>query len=204
MVERITIMENALEVFGGAGFYDATIEEIAVRSNLPQTVINKYFKTKEALFVELLNAASRARQQEVFEIIGLTDDVKERLSRFIISALRFARNRKNYYRLLTMSVGAAYPEVQHQLLEVRKEFRDQVYQILQEGVRQGKFRAVNPFIATAFLGKLIEGTVEVVEAQLGYAVDQMILSMLDLVWNGLARKGETPNLLNREGQLTGR
>jgi TetR/AcrR family fatty acid metabolism transcriptional regulator len=201
MVEKILILKKSLEVFGEKGFYLATIEEIAIRSNLRETVISKYFKNKEALFIELLNMASVVRKQEVFENIGLTEDVKEKLSRFIISALRFARNHKNYYRILTASVGAAYPEVQNKLSEVRKEFHDRVYQILQDGVRQGKFRTVNPLIATAFLGKLIEGTIDIVEAKLGYAIDQMILSMLDLIWNGLACEVDPSNSVSRNEQL---
>lgn len=202
MVEKILILENAMEIFGKKGYYLTTIEEIAVKSNLRKTVISKYFKNKAVLFVELLDMASAVRRREVFENIGLTEDVKEKLSRFVISVLRFARNRRNHYRILTASTGVDHPEVQNKLAEVQNEFYNQVYQILQDGVRQGKFRTVNPLIATAFLGKLIEGTIDIVETKLGYAVDQMILSMLDLIWNGLARKVDIPNPGSRNEQLT--
>jgi AcrR family transcriptional regulator len=202
MVEKVLILENAMEIFGEKGYYLTTIEEIAVKSNLRKTVISKYFKNKAMLFVELLDMASVVRKREVFENIGLTQDVKEKLSRFIISALRFARNRQNHYRILTASVGADHPEIQNKLAEVQKEFQSQVYQILQDGVRQGKFRTVNPLIATVFLGKLIEGTIDIAEAKLGYAIDQMILSMLDLIWNGLARKVDAPHPVSGNEQLT--
>jgi AcrR family transcriptional regulator len=201
MVEKMLIMEKALEVFGEAGFYLATIEDIAVKSNLDKPVINKYFQNKEALFIELLNTARIMRRREVFAVIGLSDNVKEQLSRFIISTLRFARNHRNYQQILTASVSATYPEAHNKLVEAREEFRNQVYQIIQAGVRQGKFRTVNPLIVTVFLEKLLEGTVAVVEAKSGYAADQIVLSMLDLIWNGLSCKGETANPANQNEQL---
>jgi AcrR family transcriptional regulator len=199
MVEKFLILEKALEAFGEKGYHLTSLEAIAVKANLRKSAISKYFKTKGALYMELLNMASVSRRQEVFENIGLTEDVKEKLSRFIISALRFARNRKYYYRILTTPVAGDYPEVQKKFDEVQEEYKNHVYQILQNGVRQGKFRAVNPLITTVFLGKLIEGTVDLAEANPGYAVDQMILSMLDLVWNGLGRKidGGRPDSVER-------
>jgi AcrR family transcriptional regulator len=204
MDEKELILVKALEVFGEKGFYLATIEEIACKSNFSKTRIGKYFKSKAALFGELIDMARALRKREVFANIGLTEDVKEQLSRFIIGVLRFANNRRHYYRILTVSAGTVDPRVGKRLLEAREEFQNQVYQILQAGVRQGKFRTVNPFVATVFLGKLIEGTVAAAEVQRGFATDQMILSMLDLVWNGLARKGDYPEPAERETQPVGK
>ncbi|HYH01519.1 MAG TPA: TetR/AcrR family transcriptional regulator [Bacillota bacterium] len=191
MYEKILILEKAAEIFGEKGYYLATIEEVASRVNLKKTIIYKYFKNKDELFLELLNTASALRRREVFDTIGLTDDIREKLSRFIISLLRFARNQKNYYKILAEALTVSNPEIQTKLNQVREEFKDHVYQILQDGIRQGKFRIVNPLIMTAYLGKLIEGTVAIIEVEPNYSVDQMILTMLDMVWNGLAKKTET-------------
>lgn len=202
MYEKILILEKAAEIFGEKGYYLATIEEVANRVNLKKTIIYKYFKTKDELFLELLNTAAALRRREVFETIGLTDDAKEKLSRFIISLLRFARTQKNYYKILAGDLTVPNPEIQAKLDQTRNEFKDHVYQILQDGIRQGKFRIINPLIMTAFLGKLIEGTVAIIEVEPNYSVDQMILTMLDMVWNGLAKKTESSGLTGNDEPMT--
>jgi AcrR family transcriptional regulator len=188
MYEKVLILEKAGEVFGEKGFYLTTIEEIASKANLKKTVLYKYFKNKDELFLELLNIASASRRQEVFDTIGITEDLREKLSRFIISLLRFARHQRNYFRILSVKIAVENREIQQKLVEIEGEFKTVVYQILQDGIRQGRFRAVNPLVATAFLGKLVEGTIEVIETEPCFSADQMILSMLDMVWNGLAKK----------------
>jgi AcrR family transcriptional regulator len=188
MYEKVLILEKAGEVFGEKGFYLTTIEEIAVRANVKKSILYKYFKNREELFLELLTIASASRKQEVFDTIGLTEDLRERLSRFIISLLRFARHQRNYFKILSVKIRAENSQLQQKLAEIDAEFTTTVYQILQDGIRQGRFRMVNPVVATAFLGKLIEGTIEVIEAEPSFSADQMILSMLDMIWNGLAKR----------------
>jgi AcrR family transcriptional regulator len=188
MYEKVLILEKAGEVFGEKGFYLTTIEEIAIRANVKKSILYKYFKNRDDLFLELLTIASTSRKQEVFDTIGITEDLRERLSRFIISLLRFARHQRNYFKILSVKISAENPNLQQKLAEIDTEFKTAVYQILQDGIRQGRFRVVNPLVATAFLGKLIEGTIEVIEAEPSFSADQMILSMLDMIWNGLAKK----------------
>ena len=104
MYEKVVILEKAGEVFGEKGFYLTTIDEIAVRANLKKSILSKYYKNKDELFLELLTIANASRKQEVFDTIGLTDDLRERLSRFIISLLRFARHQRNYQSKLQRKI----------------------------------------------------------------------------------------------------
>ncbi|HOP74218.1 MAG TPA: TetR/AcrR family transcriptional regulator [Bacillota bacterium] len=187
-MNKSLILEKALEVFAEKGYYRTTIQEVADRAELSKRTVYRCIKTKEELFMELLNAAVLTRNEEVFKQIGITDDLKEKLSRFVISLIRFARNHRQYYRILTMEVVSDNPEFLNQVAKIQSEFQEQVYQILQEGVRQGRFREINPLLATTFLSKLIEGTLVIIENEPNYSSDQVILSMLDLFWNGLGKR----------------
>ncbi len=188
VLNKSLILEKALEVFAEKGYYRTTIQEVADRAELSKRTVYRCIKTKEELFMELLNAAVLTRNEEVFKQIGITDDLKEKLSRFVISLIRFARNHRQYYRILTMEVVSDNPEFLNQVAKIQSEFQEQVYQILQEGVRQGRFREINPLLATTFLSKLIEGTLVIIENEPNYSSDQVILSMLDLFWNGLGKR----------------
>jgi len=188
MYEKVLILEKAVEIFAAKGFYLTTLEEIAARTNLKKAAVSRYFKNKEELFIELLLTAASARQKEVFETIGLTDDFKEKLTRFTISFIRFAKNQRNYYKLLTMEVIAENREFTERVRQIQDEYQHFVYQILQDGIRQGRFQMNNPLLTATFLGKLIEGAHEIAIAEPNYSPDQIVLSMLDLVWNGLLKK----------------
>lgn len=187
-MKKELILEKALETFAEKGYYRTTVQEIANRAELTKAAVYRCIKNKEELFIELLNEAALSRNEEVFKQIGITDDVKEKLSRFVISLIRFARNHRNYYRILTMEVVSDNPDFLGEVTKIQLEFREQVYQILQNGVRQGRFREVNPLLATTFLSKLIEGTLAIIENEPNYSPDQVILSMLDLFWNGLGKR----------------
>lgn len=189
MNEKGFILERALEVFADKGYYRTTIEEIASRTELKKVTVYRCIKSKEDLFIELLTMAAAARKKEVFDNIGITDDLKEKLSRFILSFIRFAKTQKNYYKILKMELGSENPEFLEKVLKIQAELKNAIYQILQDGCRQGVFRTVNPLIANAFLGKLTEGVLEVIEIEPNYSPDQIVLSMLDLIWNGLVKKG---------------
>lgn len=188
MYEKVLIMETALDLFAEKGYYRTTIEEIASRTDLKKTTIYRLIKSKEELFLELLNNAASARKREVFDNIDLTDDLREKLSRFILSYIRFAKNQTDYYKILIMDVLTDNLEFREKVAEVQGEFKAVIYQILQDGIRQGQFRKVNPLIASIFLGKIIEGTLETIEVEPNYSPDQIVLSVMDLVWNGLIAK----------------
>lgn len=188
MYEKVLILEKALEVFAEKGYYRTTIEEVANRTNLKKTTIYRCIKSKEDLFVELLTTASAARKREVFDQIDITGDVKEKLSRFTLSYIRFARNQRNYHKILNMEVPSENPEFEATVKKIGEQFKQVIYQILQDGIRQGIFRMVNPLIVSVFLEKLTEGVLDVVETEPNYSPDQIVLSMLDLIWNGLVKK----------------
>jgi AcrR family transcriptional regulator len=188
MAEKKLILEKALELFAEKGYYRTTIEEISYRADMKKLVVYKHIHTKEELFMELLQTAASIRNEEVFKNIDLTEDLQEKLSRFIISLIRFARSHRSYYRILTMEVVSDNPEFVKKVTDIQNELQDHVYQILQEGVRQERFRTVNPLIATTFFSKLIEGTLGILVTEPNYSSDQIVLSILDVLWNGLGKK----------------
>lgn len=180
------ILESALNVFSELDYI--SIDEIAVRAGISKDTVYRYFKNKEELFVELLVHAAAIRKQAIYDNIRMIEDIRGKLGRFIISILRFAKNQPHYFRLLTMDVTVDPPELQAKIEQIQREYEDIVYQLLQEGIRENRFRDVNPLIATTLLCKMIDGALRILEEEPNYSADQIVLTMLDLIWNGYGKK----------------
>ena len=182
------IFDKALEVFAERGYYRTTIEEIATGVNLGKGTVYRIIKNKEQLFLNLLQLAASARRETVFENINLIDDLRGKLGRFIICLLRFAHSQPYYFKILTIDVASGHPDFQQKVKLIQGEYQEIILQLLQDGVKQNKFREISPYIASTFLCKLIEGAIRIFEEEPNYSADQIVLSMLDLIWNGFGKK----------------
>lgn len=187
-MEKSVLLAEALELFAEKGYYRTTIEELSNKLGLKRADVYHLVHNKEELFSELLDAASQIREEEVFRQIGITDDFKGKLTRFVIALIRFARNHPRYYKILNLEVVSDNSEFLERVAKIQNEFHEQVYQLLCDGIRQGCFREMNPLLTKTFMAKLIEGTLDIAENNPNYSPDQVVLTMVELIWNGLERR----------------
>lgn len=186
--KRHLILDKALEVFTEKDYQHATVDEIADRAEIGKGTVYRYFKNKEELFLELLESAAELRRRTILENIQINEDLRGKLGRFVMSLLRFTKSQPQMFRLLTCEVGAAQSDFSQKVSRIQNEHQGIIVQILTDGVRQNKFREINPLIASVYLCKLIEGALQIFESEPNYTVDQIVLTMLDLIWNGLGKK----------------
>jgi AcrR family transcriptional regulator len=186
--KRGLILEKALDVFAEKDYQRATIDEIAALADVGKGTVYRYFKNKEDLFLDLLNEAAAARQQVIIENTGLSGELRGKLGRFVISLLRFTKNQPRYFKLLSTEVNSGQEQFLERVREIQNHHQETVYLILQEGIKQHKFREINPLIASVYICKLIEGALEIFKEEPNLTADQIVLTMLDLIWNGLAKK----------------
>lgn len=182
------ILEKALEVFTEKDYQHATVDEIAEKAEIGKGTVYRYFKNKEELYLELLELAAQARREIIQENIRMIEDLRGKLGRFVIALLRFTKNQPQYFKILTAEVGAGNADFSLKVKTVQNEHQEILRQLLTEGVRQNKFREMNPFIASVYLNKLIEGALQIFEREPSLSADQIVLTMLDLIWNGLGKK----------------
>lgn len=182
------ILEQAAIVFAENGFYRTTIEEISERVKLGKGTVYRIIKNKEQLFLDLLDKAAATRDAAIFENLGMVQDLRGKLGRFIISLLRFARTQPVYYKILTLEVASGRLGFEQQVKSVQESYLNDIYQIFQEGIRQNQIREVNPLIASVFISKLIEGALNIFEREPNYSSDQIVLTMLDMLWNGFGKR----------------
>lgn len=117
--KREQIVNGALAVFRESGFAGASVDAIAARAGVSKATVYSHFKSKEALFVavvELENEATRARFMGLLE--APTGDLEADLRRVGEQLVRLACSPASILRYRAVSAEAGrFPEVCHSLYE---------------------------------------------------------------------------------------
>lgn len=87
---RDRVLRSALEIFAERGFKEATVREICAKAGVNIASVNYYFRSKEALYAEVLAYAFREAEVR-YPLLGgseAAEPAEARLGRFIHNFLR--------------------------------------------------------------------------------------------------------------------
>lgn len=106
---RRRILDAAEEVFGAAGYYEASISEITRRAGVAQGTFYIYFHTKRDAFVELISDIGNRLRAATSAAIGVAPDRIEAERRGFAAFLRFVAEHREIYRIVE-EAGRVAPE----------------------------------------------------------------------------------------------
>jgi AcrR family transcriptional regulator len=142
------IMEEATRLFADRGFAGTSLQDIADATGLTRPALYHYFESKEDLLSRLVSELTEGPAEQLGEIRRRADTTAgERLRAMALAVALRQASQPARFRLLVRS-EAELPEglskVYHQgRRRVLREFSS----IIDEGVRSGEFRPVDPRIA---------------------------------------------------------
>lgn len=79
---RERLLGAALELFTRRGYAASTVREICQSAGVTKPVLYYYFKSKEGLYLEIMNGIGRLFDQRVEELGSVSGSVRERLIHF--------------------------------------------------------------------------------------------------------------------------
>ncbi len=104
------ILEAALKLFSEKGFLGATTKEIAKRAGISEVTLFRYFKTKEQLFIQVLEYYSfLPRLKEVLEKVK-DDSLEIALESIAQNFLEVLRTKKALIQIIQSEIFR-YPEI---------------------------------------------------------------------------------------------
>ena len=155
------ILEAAIAVFARLGFQQARMDDIASQAGLSKGALYLYYKSKDAIIATLLKyfftqefkklqAIAESNQQKSAheQLMTLTHQLTEAMqwmSRLMPIAFEF------------YAIAGREPKVHQSLKEYFKDYRTLLAQLIQHGIDNGEFRAVNAETAAITLTALYEG-----------------------------------------------
>jgi TetR/AcrR family fatty acid metabolism transcriptional regulator len=151
------ILDASAKVFSEMGFHGAKVEDIALEANVGKGTVYEYFTSKRQLFEEVMLNVLETYITQAMEAMEGAKDPGEKLKRFIRFQYMFSKTNQHVARLLLRRHGEMHDIMMEKLLDFRKRILAFVGNIIEEGMRHGTFREVDPYYASIlFMGVLQE------------------------------------------------
>jgi TetR/AcrR family transcriptional regulator len=142
--KRELILEAALEVFSQHGFRGSTIDQIAEAAGMSKPNLLYYFKSKEAIFVTLIDRLMETWLAPLREMDADGDPATEVRS-YIRRKMEMARDFPRESRLFANEILQGAPRILPLLEGELRELVDEKAEVIREWMRQGRLKKADPY-----------------------------------------------------------
>lgn len=168
------ILNAAENVFAKKGFAAATMDEIAEAAQFSKATIYRYFQAKQEIFMQVIVNTFDEAYKNCIKIKEKDLNSSEKLRELIRYILGYYQKKKNLSRIFIMEHSAMkkmleidvggqgwhsghHPPVPQTIKKKMEEIFDVMMAIVEEGIRSGEFRDMNPKNTCYILGALLRG-----------------------------------------------
>lgn len=107
---RRQILSSALRLFSSRGLIATKTGDIAAASGISQGLIYHYFRSKEAIFTELIRGAFERMNAAALALEALPLSPREKIAKAIETMLRSMEKHEDYARYFLLIAQASYSE----------------------------------------------------------------------------------------------
>lgn len=140
---RKNILAAAEDSFVKNGFKGTSMQSIADAAELPKANVLYYFKSKQALYLAVLDEIIR-RWDESIDDMSEGDDPAEVLGNYIRAKVDLAIQYPNASKIFALEIIQGAPNLQDHLRTNLRTWVREKSKIIQSWVDQGKMKAVDP------------------------------------------------------------
>jgi AcrR family transcriptional regulator len=145
------IMEEATRLFADKGFAGTSLQDIADATGLTRPALYHYFGSKEDLLFRLVSELAEGPAEQLEEIRSrTTDTAPDRLRAMAFAVSLQQASNPSRFRLLVLSENELPDGLAKSYSQARKRVLQAFSTVIDEGVRAGELRPVDP--RTAALG----------------------------------------------------
>ncbi|MEW6240762.1 MAG: TetR/AcrR family transcriptional regulator [Chloroflexota bacterium] len=180
---RREIFDASVSIFLKKGFQETTMREIAEVAGMGKSSLYDYFKTKDEILVfvfeeELNDLTSRAQSIALQNV-----SADKRLRQIMEMHLDFLVENKSLFMKLSLEVQRLRLESQKRIQNGRYAYQDLIRGLIEEGIREGAFRKVNPLLTARLI---VHTMAPVVFASRPTGTPQeMLKETMDILFNGV-------------------
>lgn len=183
------IVAGAAKVFEEKGIGSATLQDVADHLGIGRPSLYHYFPSKAALLKRLIDDLITSTEGAL-ERAAVGDDgaanAPERLRRVLVALLEPIAEFPSRFRIMWSPEATPDKETVERVADTRRSFRALVQSIIEEGVRAGEFRNVDPRVATFMALGAINWVAWWYDSELGIGVDELAGELVELVLVGIA------------------
>lgn len=157
---REKILSSALQLFATKGLAATRISDIAEKTGMSQGLVYHYYKSKEEIFVELIDGAMAKMNEAALNLEKLPVSAREKVVLAVEGLLKGLETNVStsaYYFLITQTALAdAYPEEAKEIIRTKNDVKyDVMVRIFSQGQIDGTVRNFDPRqMATQFFSSI--------------------------------------------------
>ncbi len=184
-----TILQVANRLFVRQGYTATSIRQIAEEVGIGKATVYHHFADKEAIVLALLKKNLDERQM-MLEDVKAESDPRRCIEAAVTASLRFLFETMEIIQIVRREVPSGRAQMLSRYMTFLQEFKALMADALQQGRRQGVFRAVDPAEASHVLLTMIQGTFAVAHTsgERPRSPEQAAASLLDIFFRGIDKR----------------
>ena len=191
--KRNHILEAAIKVFAKLGLPNAKMMHIAEAAGIGKGTIYEYFKSKEELFIAAFHTFVKQAGDHIQKRTSKVDDPVRRLHAYFNAWTDFLSTDFLEFADIMLDIWASGLRLHEgqdkfHLGDMYRMYRVQIIEILDDGIRKGKFKAVNTTITASIIIGTLDGLmIQWIMDRNLYQFKEAIAQLADIIVDGLTK-----------------
>ncbi len=141
---RAIILRSAERIFSEAGLAGARTDEIARAAGVNKALLYYYFRSKEGLYLEVLEDNLREFRRQMEEILGSPSPPAKRILNYVDAYLDFLGARPHYPQLIYRFMMASGRPLERLARKYFHPVGHKLIRVIEQGIQEGELRPVDP------------------------------------------------------------
>jgi AcrR family transcriptional regulator len=183
---RGEILAAAMGLIVQKGFLETSMREIAESAGVGKSTLYDYFPSKDEIMIAYVVEEVQHMTAQVQAIIAQDLSTVEKFRRIWRNHLENMLANKLVYIKISFEAQRLSLESQQRIQKHRHAYQDMLCELVEEGIRNGEFRPVNPLLAIRGMFSLLTPTIYT--SRPTGSREQMLEEALDIIFKGLEVK----------------
>jgi AcrR family transcriptional regulator len=183
---RGEILKAAVQLILEKGFNETSMREIGAAAGIGKSTLYDYFPNKDEILISYVVDEVREMIAYADVIISQNLSVAEKFRRILRGQLDFMLANKALYLRLSFEMQRLSFANQQFIQRHRHAYQDMLCRLVEEGIRNGEFRAVNPLLAIRGMFAFLSSAVFTTRPT--GSPEEMLAEALDIIFKGLEAK----------------
>jgi TetR/AcrR family transcriptional regulator len=134
------IYEEAVKIFAKDGFEKASVDRIAAKSKIAKGTIYYYFKSKDDIFLEMIDNGISKFNRAIEERMEGLKSPKDKLENLLTIQFDYYEKYKDFYKVLFSEFWRLEPKWKKEIDKIREGYFSMIKEIIEEGKKDKSFR----------------------------------------------------------------
>ena len=181
--KRLVIAHGAAELFFKNGFNETSISQIAQKAGIGKSTIYDYFESKDEIILLLLDEPLAEVRDRAAVIAANRDSIVNRIGNILSMHLDVLMRDKAFIFKLSFEFQRLPIAVQARHEVKRQAYQDLLLHLIEEGIRNGEFRDVDPDMVLKILLSILSSIL--LTTRPTGTPQEMLQKAIDVILNGI-------------------